>query len=152
MLSTEFQLIFVAVTAFLMAKGIWNPPTPTYPPAAPGDHGTVPFMFVVAALGGITAVAGLASTFGFFNWVVGNGRKCRFFRYTSPCTDLIFIGLAVGAIVVSRDTPSLGLPHQCPCLSMVMLTSACSRRQPKTWAMEARNACQTWVPIRAVST
>lgn len=123
MLSTGFQFVFTAAAAGIMGRRIFSPPNPAYPPNATGDGGAVPFLFTVGVLGAITAFIGGLSACNCFNRLANKGSKRRFFRYTSPCVDAIFFMLAVGALVVSRETPTLGLPLRSPFLLMARLTS-----------------------------
>lgn len=104
MLKTKSQLIFAATAAVMMAFQ-WKPPTPAYPPTSAGDNGAVSFLFTVGVLGGITAFIGGLSACNCFNRLAKKGPKRRFFRYISPCVDVIFLALAAGAIAVSTIYP-----------------------------------------------
>lgn len=120
MLRTEFQLIFAATAAVMMALQ-WKPPTPAYPPTSAGDNGAVSFLFTVGVLGGITAFIGGLSACNCFNRLAKKGPKRRFLRYTSPCVDVIFLALAAGAIAVSTYTHSLGFSLHPFCILMPRL-------------------------------
>lgn len=123
MLSTGFQFLVTAAAAGIMGRCIFSHPKPAYPPKARGDGGAVPFLFTVGVLGAITAFIGGLSACNRFNRLANQGSKRRFFRYTSPCVDVIFAILAGGALAVSRHTPTLGFPLHSPCLFMARLTS-----------------------------
>lgn len=92
----------MGVAIGLSAVALITPPNPAYPPTATGDHGALPFIFTAALLGVISLLVGFVSIFGFFNYVAKKGPKRRFFRYTSPCIDIIFVLITPVAMWVSK--------------------------------------------------
>lgn len=106
-----------AATALTMVLA-FKPPVPAYPLSGTGDHGALPFMIVAAVLGVISCSVGMISAwFNWFNKIAKKGHKRRFFRYTSPYVDVIFIAIAGGAIYVSKVTRSCGTRHAFPIFS-----------------------------------
>lgn len=81
-----------------------RPPDPAYPPGATGDHGTLAFMLVAGGFGFASIVVGIIALCNCFNKSAEKGPKRRVVRYIPMFVDVIFMGLVVGAIIVSRET------------------------------------------------
>lgn len=64
-------------------------------------------IFVVGVLVVIPVVVGFCSFCSCFTRCANKGHKRRFCRYTAPCTDAVYLVLAIVALVVSKETHSL---------------------------------------------
>lgn len=114
----------MAATIIIVALRVAKPPNPAYPPDSTGDHGTLGFMLAAGGLGFASVSVGMTSVSNCCNKSAEKGPKRRVLRYIPMYFDLIFIGLAIGAIIVSRQTLAsrLPLPSLLP-LIMARLTS-----------------------------
>lgn len=105
---------------------------PDYPPSGTGDQGTLPLIFAAASLGVISFSVGLVSLLGLFTCVADKVDRRCFLEYTALLFDMIFVGIAIFAVVVSKDTPQCVTPHHPPLLNlslvMARLTSGSLQR------------------------
>lgn len=102
MLSTGFQLASAGAACGITGSRIFKSDHPAYPTTT-GDGGAVPLIFVVGVLGIIPVIVGLCSLGKYFTRCANRGHERRFCRYTSICTDTIFLFLVGAALAVSKD-------------------------------------------------
>lgn len=104
-LKASCQIIFVGVAFALATLSVLPSKNITYPPGGTGGHSELLFILAAGSLGIISSLFGFSSSFECYdclNRMADNGDKRRVFRYTTVYIDVISVGIAAGAIAVSK--------------------------------------------------